>query len=1161
MGNPIFRFTLTHDKHTAINSVPSWDDFGNGSGTWGLNLSLERTITLGAFQTSAWLADDIVNPYNGVYNFLVSIDGSTNGAGGNTCQFSIKFLDSNQNIITSSSPVTVPNAGLTNYPVSLDSVQTPYYVMIQANNATGSSNTITVSNVTFLPDPESIQISEPDGWKDAELKLERHPDFHTLVEYFTGSFVFYGKSGNINGGLDFIKTVDSNYGPDANIQIYIEASFDEGASYEEVFDGLLDLSELQETKYNKLEVPIIRNDLWARFINRLETPVDLQSTTDLDGNPVSAVPTVSLLMTPQKLRQKYEGRHLGAGGVFAFPYTMVADGDYGILDFEETVLDEIKEKYDLPRIATDFIGNSLLFVTEYGGTYAFDVKITLALSDDPGDSTDSVDAYYDVKLVINGTEFVLTPTDILLTLVDEFCVPTGQFRTMTIFTYVGSLDLPASSEIQLYIERNGTPFGNLSRNPYLQGEQGGLGFCDFDPSDYGIESYLKIDADTSFPETEVEAYYLHDAFAGAVERIVGRNAFYSEILGRTDTNQRQYDSNGCLSEFVILKGLQVRGYTLAEKPAAFSVKHLWNGANPILNLCLGYEVIDGEEMIRLEDKAYAYNGSSTSVSLSNVLEVSRQYDTERIFKKINVGYNRWQSEDVSGIDDVQTKRVFATRFEKIGTELTLHSEFIAASLAIDVTRRQQIVKSKDYKYDNETFIIKIDSTALSPDRYTPELTGNFSSVTGLLNASTRYNTVISATRNLWRWLNYITGCLNKYTTSYIKFSSGEGNFDMTSNHITENCLSITSDSVSEKADISLTTYGNTSRTRFLHLPDLFEIETSLPWDYYQSIRDNREKAIRVSQTSTNHKRLLIKQLVYKLCKGKVNASLWPAEKFSLTVVENEQPSAIECPAPSIVSGGVSFDEDYQAILDYADSQGYDLPSDEQQELQNQLVLDLKDSEIWDDLDLLYVFATDGDDDFAKINWKNPGTFNCTEAGAGALIFTQNQGFTGDGTNYLNTGWDVANNAVNFTQNEGGFFVYSNAEKSNSTQVDVGARSASTTNNIRLLIENGIGNSAAGVHSTADSFGSPGTSIGLFHARRTASNDQRLFRDGVQQGSTATTASNGTPSSNDLFILADNSNGSPIDQSTAQIGLFGIGASLSGKEADLYTAWNTYFTSI
>jgi hypothetical protein len=48
-------------------------------------------------------------------------------------------------------------------------------------------------------------------------------------------------------------------------------------------------------------------------------------------------------------------------------------------------------------------------------------------------------------------------------------------------------------------------------------------------------------------------------------------------------------------------------------------------------------------------------------------------------------------------------------------------------------------------------------------------------------------------------------------------------------------------------------------------------------------------------------------------------------------------------------GGAAFDADYQAVLDYATSQGYTLPSTGQQTLQNQLVVDLKAGGIWSKL--------------------------------------------------------------------------------------------------------------------------------------------------------------------------------------------------------------------
>ena len=65
-----------------------------------------------------------------------------------------------------------------------------------------------------------------------------------------------------------------------------------------------------------------------------------------------------------------------------------------------------------------------------------------------------------------------------------------------------------------------------------------------------------------------------------------------------------------------------------------------------------------------------------------------------------------------------------------------------------------------------------------------------------------------------------------------------------------------------------------------------------------------------------------------------------------------------------IIGGTPYDTDYQAILDYATTQGYTLPSDSQKTLQNQLLVDLKAAGIWSKLDTFANFATDGSSDFA-----------------------------------------------------------------------------------------------------------------------------------------------------------------------------------------------------
>lgn len=115
----------------------------------------------------------------------------------------------------------------------------------------------------------------------------------------------------------------------------------------------------------------------------------------------------------------------------------------------------------------------------------------------------------------------------------------------------------------------------------------------------------------------------------------------------------------------------------------------------------------------------------------------------------------------------------------------------------------------------------------------------------------------------------------------------------------------------------------------------------------------------------------------------------------------------------IPSGG-GFDADYQAILDYATTQGYTLPSAGQQVKQNQLMLDLKAAGVWSKLDTFAVFATDGNSDFALIDWIRLTDYTAVNS----PTFTTDFGFNGDGTSsYIDTNFDLSNLTTKLITNE------------------------------------------------------------------------------------------------------------------------------------------------
>lgn len=705
-------------------------------------------------------------------------------------------------------------------------------------------------------------ISEPDGWKEVKLKLERHEEYHSLVEYFEGSFVFYGSNGVDDGGADFIRTVESQYGFDAKLEIFIEIDINGTSSYEPLFSGLLDITELQEVQDNKIEVPIMRNDFWSRFIARRDTPVNLASANDLDGVAAPVASTITINMLSQKLRTKFVRNTTyndANAGLFEVTQDIVGTTSYLMFGNGYNDLDEVEDRYEYGTQISSVIPTAeskFLFLAKYPGTYELDISIRFNL-------ILNVARDITVKWYYASGKGTFTPTQIGATrsvLASTICTDGGA-KTAT-----PTLNLVEGDEVYIYGEVTLSAGATMTYFPDYDSDTGGP----FVP----VYTSLQVTANTTFKETTTPAYFIHSAGKSILNRIIGS-------AGSNEPFSSSYLANGCGAYYAVTPGLQIRGYSFSEKVFSISFNKWWNGVNPILNLGLGYDVVAGVDKIVVEPKEYFYNASSTSTTFSNVRSIIREYDQDRIYNRIEVGYNKWESESFSGLDDPQTKRTYSTIVKKVDNPLTIYSDFIAASIAIERARRERIEVSKDYRHDNDVFIIALNDTPVSSEVYEPELDENFSAITNLINSETRYNSYLTPLYNFLRWQNITNGCLQKYLSSVYSFAYGEGNYDMGSN-TTNSCNGFDSlGFLTEKQDISIV-------RDYIHLPLIYTIEIDLTWEDYLKIRNNRTKAIGISQSESNYKRFFIKELTYEICTSKCKIIAWPRDEMPISVPESAQ---------------------------------------------------------------------------------------------------------------------------------------------------------------------------------------------------------------------------------------------------------------------------------
>jgi hypothetical protein len=239
----------------------------------------------------------------------------------------------------------------------------------------------------------------------------------------------------------------------------------------------------------------------------------------------------------------------------------------------------------------------------------------------------------------------------------------------------------------------------------------------------------------------------------------------------------------------------------------------------------------------------------------------------------------------------------------------------------------------------------------------------------------------------------------------------------------------------------------------------------------------------------------------------------------------------------------AFDVDYQAILDYATTQGYTLPSAGQQSKQNKLVIDLKAAGVWSKLDTFAVFATDGNSDFALIDWIRLSDYTAVNS----PTFTTNEGFKGNGTSsYIDLNYTTTTDWVNASQNNTSAFAYAFRDPSPLISVILGSLSTSGIliginsfriyNNPTVIFPNLVG-------------------VGLFTANRNSSTSLNAYINGNLLGvnNSTNSASYTTP----VYACRLGSSYTPASPS-----IVGLGAYLDATEnGHLYNAINTYMTSL
>ncbi|HZF99526.1 MAG TPA: hypothetical protein VEY71_00915 [Chitinophagales bacterium] len=713
------------------------------------------------------------------------------------------------------------------------------------------------------PDGVNVEVSEPIGWDAVRMNLKRDLKTHGFTFEYAIDLEFTDE------GYAFINTAYDAEGIQANVQMSVMLECDEGAEPEEVYRGKLNLS-LIEWNYSvdcSIKCGVEQMSCLMTFRNRIDQKVDLSSLESFDGEPLEPYISLSHEVTlPNKVIPKTIDvrAHENSGDYSEYVEAANPASPIGLwlysyweLGFNDEVATEIPDYAGLTLNRKDGAAAPTadpgpatvapLFVCTEANTYSLDILLNIdfhfgALSETPLYSDplkNSFSIYHTmVVLDINGTLHVLydsgvinniTPTPPNKTNCDP---PDSLVTSATGLTYNNpSLALEVGDYVKLYaMQYMGGDYQNSTTTVAA------VDFCQRVSlrEQSGEKSHFKMYVESVFPATRAKLNLINEALSRVAEATTNDCLrVYSDYFGRTDAQPYPSPEDGCASLVATLNGLQARQFP--DKPQRVSFKDLLDGLNPIYNIGVGIEDDPnrpGFQLLRVEPMEYFYN-DAVVLTLDKINRVQRRVATDRIYSLFKIGFQKWEAEEFSGLDEMNTQREYRTSLTNVNNTYEQLSKFIGSGYALEITRRLTRFKAstKDWRYDNDNFILCLRRSGTT---FVPEQ-GNIDAAANLIDPPTVLNFRISPARNAMRWMKWIMQSY-KNLGGKIIFSDGTGNYKA-AGLLNDGCV-YEAAPIGESQDLGTDAFFVPETGMPVLMPEEYEFTHPLSWAEYKALKAN-----------------------------------------------------------------------------------------------------------------------------------------------------------------------------------------------------------------------------------------------------------------------------------------------------------------------------------
>lgn len=726
---------------------------------------------------------------------------------------------------------------------------------------------------------DDTEIDEPIGWADLELSMKRDDKFHGMqFEASTGTLEFYGDA------AAYLQSAKELNGLRANVIFKAEVACDND-QWEEVYQGRLNFGKYKELCGTtcRVSLPAEEDSCRVIFKSRFDQKVDMDSTLAFDkmtGLPTYAGLGIDMEIPAKALQSAVAGSVNDGGDAVntVIPpddtddYFVIVRPTYAIEEFnninigqlspvsnQEVSKDEFAQPISPQLLFEDIIS---CFQGEFQYRFSFSGSFLVYKIDSP--LAHPVLESAKLKVVTwDGTGTIFANA----VLVEEIVLPytgditeSGIFGTFTDQVLEGTIPLGEGIGIYGYIEFRIDPFNILT---------------DTLPAEIGVnvtfssQTSVSIEALKLCPPTTAQVYLIHEALSRVTEAITNRCLrVRSDYYGRTDSQPFAATEDGCGGLRLLTSGLKLRQAPNGQAKFFASAKDLIEGLWGVDNIGFGIEDdpnIPEHYALRIEPVEYFYQDTELLV-LDGIPNAEKAIQETQHYSKIQIGYKKWEVEDINGLNEPNSNREYRTSLDTISNTLDATSALVTGSYPIEITRQQSFAESgaADTTYDNEVFMITLNRNAYD---FTVEQ-GGIVNDANIFDPDTLLNFRLTPARNMLRWAKSVFNSYSNFGSSAARifFNSGTGNISA-AGELSDSTCKLEATTLSESQDISLSTFANQADATPLWRPEYMTFTYPLSIAQYNLLKGNSYGYISAQCGTGDYEKGFIQEIKYQVAKG------------------------------------------------------------------------------------------------------------------------------------------------------------------------------------------------------------------------------------------------------------------------------------------------------